>query len=164
MGAETTGRKLGIGVRLFAKAARQGVAAAATSSQPETAASGGASPSGHRPAAIFSTPAGVRQIKVKAGGFTEDAKRFGAAMLGPMAHTGSVLWLEITGLFFGLFALFFAQNVYKFRQNYAGGPEHAHFLVYAVLTVLFSAFTFTQFYKARRKEKRNRARLANPVR
>ncbi len=71
-----------------------------------------------------------------------------------MAHTGGVLWLEITGLFFALFAAFFAQNVYKFRQNYAVGPEHTHFLVYAALTVLFTGFTVTQFYKARKKEKK----------
>jgi hypothetical protein len=154
MGAKTTGRKLGIGVRLFAKAARQGVAAAANSSP--------ARPSSYR--ATASPAAAVQQAKSKAGGFANGAKRFGAAMLGPMAHTGGVLWLEITGLFFGLFALFFAQNVYRFRQDYAKGPEHAHFWVYAALAVLFSAFTATQFHKARSKERRNRARRANALR
>jgi len=190
MGAETTGRKLGIGVRLFAKAARQGAAAAAASSRPPVANSSTPRQSSSRPAA-FPSPT-IQQAKSKAGGFANGAagfangaagfangaagfangaagfangvKRFGAAMLGPMAHTGGVLWLEITGLFFGLFALFFAQNVYKFRQDYARGPEHAHFLVYAALAILFSVFTATQFYKARRKEKRNRARMAKAVR
>lgn len=176
MGAETTGRKLGIGVRLFAKAARQGAAAAAASSRPPVANSSTPRQSSSRPAA-FPAPT-IQQAKSKAGGFAKGAggfakgaggfangvKRFGAAMLGPMAHTGGVLWLEITGLFFGLFALFFAQNVYKFRQDYARGPEHAHFLVYAALAILFSVFTATQFYKARRKEKRNRARMAKAVR
>ncbi len=78
----------------------------------------------------------------------------------PLTHTGGVLWLEITGLFFALFAAFFAQNVYKFRHDYAGGPEHTHFLVYAALAILFAWFTVTSFYKARQKEKRNRARRA----
>lgn len=159
MGAETTGRKLGIGARLFAKAARQGIAAAAASSQRPATSS---PQSTYRPTSF--RPPTTGQIKTKAGGFAKGAKQFGEAVVGPVAHTGSVLWLEITGLFFGLFALFFAQNVYKFRQNYAGGPEHVHFLIYSTLTVLFSAFTVTQFYKARRKEKRNRARLANSVR
>ncbi len=77
-----------------------------------------------------------------------------------MAHTGSVLWLEITGLFFALFALFFAQNVYKFRASVKAGPDHIHFLVYSALTFLFAAFTFSQFYKARKKERKNRARRA----
>ncbi|AXC12906.1 hypothetical protein ACPOL_3621 [Acidisarcina polymorpha] len=77
-----------------------------------------------------------------------------------MAHTGGVLWLEITGLFFALFFLFFAQNVYKFRFSYKSGPDHTHFLIYSVLTVLFAAFTFSQFFKARRKEQKNRARRA----
>ena len=78
-----------------------------------------------------------------------------------MAHTGSVLWLEITGLFFAFFAAFFGQNVYKFRSAWKGGPDHIHFIVYSALTVLFVVFTVSQFYKARQKEKKNRARRAN---
>ena len=78
-----------------------------------------------------------------------------------MAHTGSVLWLEITGLFFAFFAVFFGQNVYKFRNDWKGGPDHIHFIVYSALTVLFAVFTVSQFYRARQKEKKNRARRAN---
>jgi hypothetical protein len=111
--------------------------------------------------AVHAATRAASQAKSTAGGVGRGAKRFGEAVWGPMAHTGSVLWLEITGLFFALFALFFAQNVYKFRHNYASGPEHTHFLVYSVLTLLFGAFTCSQFYKARRKEKKNRARAAN---
>ena len=62
-----------------------------------------------------------------------------------MAHTGSVLWLEITGLFFALFAAFFGQSVYKFRGDWKGGPDHTHFVIYTALTVLFSVFTVSQF-------------------
>jgi hypothetical protein len=155
MGAETTGRKVGIGMRLFARAVQQGAAAASAASRSsQTAKSPAAAQSNYHPSAAFAAPTAANQLKTKAGGVARGAKRFGEAIWGPVARTGGVLWLEITGLFFALFALFFAQNVYKFRQNYAGGPEHAHFLVYAALTVLFTAFTFTQFYKARRKEKK----------
>jgi len=151
MGAETTGRKLGIGIRLFAKAARQGVAAAASSS---AVGAGCRQPSGR--VAAFGTAVAGRRIQAKAGGFVAGAKRFAQAMLGPVAHTGGVLWLEVTGLFFGLFALFFAQNAYKFRQDCAGGPEHAHFWLYASLAALFGGFTVTQFSTARGKEKKRR--------
>ncbi len=75
-----------------------------------------------------------------------------------MAHTGSILWLEITGLFFALFAAFFGQSVYRFRSDWKGGPDHTHFVIYAALLVLFSIFTVSQFYRARQKEKKNRAR------
>jgi H+/Cl- antiporter ClcA len=95
-----------------------------------------------------------------AQGVGRGAKRFGKAVWGPMADTGSVLSLEITGLFFGLFAAFFAQYVYKFRHDYRSGPDHAHFLVYATFTLIFLWFTLGNFYKARKKEKLNRARRA----
>jgi hypothetical protein len=159
MGAETTGRKLGIGVRLFAKAARQGVAAAgAASRSAETARAGKAAPSIYRTAPGFTAPAAAQQIKSNAGGVARGAKRFGEAVWGPMAHTGGVLWLEITGLFFGLITLFFAQNVYRFRLSWKTGPDHGMFLLCAAVTALFAAFTVTQFYNARRKEKKRRGK------
>jgi len=163
MGAETTGRKLGIGLRLAAKAVKRGAAAAvASTSQPANSASPAQSNYGQKPTLAATAAAG--QAKTKAADIAKGAKRFGEAVWGPMAHTGGVLWLEITGLFFALFAIFFAQNVYKFRGAYKGGPDHVHFLIYAALAVLFAAFTLTQFYKARQKERKNRARLSSTVR
>ncbi len=91
----------------------------------------------------------------------QGTRRFGEAVWGPVAHTGSVLWLEITGLFFALFALFFGQSAYRFRTHWKAGADHIHFWIYAVLAALFAAFTASQFYRARQKEKRNRARRAN---
>jgi hypothetical protein len=148
MGAETAGRKLGIGLRLAAKAAREraGQAAAAPA------------PSPMKTQAIPAAAAAQATSKAKA--IAQGTKRFGEAVWGPMAHTGSVLWLEITGLFFALFAAFFGQNVYKFRANWKGGPDHIHFIVYSALAVLFATFTVSQFYRARQKEKKNRARRA----
>jgi hypothetical protein len=144
MGAETTGRKLGIGLRLAARALQQ--------------RAGESAPSG---AAHNTLSASVPSAaKSKARAVAQGTRKFGEAVWGPMAHTGSVLWLEITGLFFALFALFFAQNVYKFRASVKAGPDHIHFLVYSALTFLFAAFTFSQFYKARKKERKNRARRA----
>jgi len=145
----TAGRKLGIGLRLAAKAVRnyaEQAAATPNQSQPATMSV---------PAAKTSPTA---KVSVKAKGVARGAKRFGEAVWGPMAHTGGVLWLEITGLFFVLFALFFGQNVYKFRHAYVSGPDHIHFLVYSVFTLLFAWFAFSSFYKARQKEKKNRQR------
>jgi hypothetical protein len=150
MGAETAGKKLGIGLRLAAKAARERAAQAAAVPAPASIKN-------------QAIPAAAAQATSKAKAIAQGTKRFGEAVWGPMAHTGSVLWLEITGLFFALFAAFFGQNVYKFRANWKGGPDHIHFIVYSALTVLFAVFTISQFYRARQKEKKNRARRANLV-
>ncbi len=165
MRAESAGKKLGIGLRLAARAARQraaqAVAVPASSQPPSTNAS---QPRPANPANSSSVAQAAANAPKLAAGAARGAKRFGEALWGPMAHTGGVLWLEITGLFFALFAAFFAQNVYKFRIDYAGGPEHTHFLVYSALTIAFVWFTFSSFYKARQKEKRNRARRTASVR
>jgi len=149
MGAETAGRKLGIGLRLAARAARQrATQAGVTSHSPQT------------PLNTKAVTAATAQANSKAKAIAEGTKRFGEAVWGPMAHTGSVLWLEITGLFFALFAAFFGQSVYKFRSNWKSGPDHTHFVIYTALTVLFSIFTVSQFYRARQKEKAKRTRRA----
>ena len=77
------------------------------------------------------------QIGSQAATAKRGAKAFGQAFLGPFTHAGSVLWLEITGLFFALFALFFVQSVYRVRSAWRQGPEHTHLLLYAALAVGF---------------------------
>jgi hypothetical protein len=64
------------------------------------------------------------------------------------------LWLEITGLFFALFAVFFGQSVYRVRTAWRHGPEHAHLLLYAALAVAFAWFSASSFLRAYRKSKR----------
>jgi hypothetical protein len=146
--AEIAGKRLGIGLRLLGKAVRHGAAAAAASTKPDSKSAAPVSAS--RAAPVTSTVKGLAR----------GTKNFGQAVVGPVAHTSGVLWLEITGLFFALFALFFAQNTYNFRASWKTGPDHLHFLVYSGLTLLFTAFTASQFLKARQKEKKNRARQA----
>ena len=83
------------------------------------------------------------------------AKAFGQALLGPFTHAGSVLWLEITGLFFALFALFFVQSVYRVRTAWRQGPEHTHLLALrAHMAVVFAWFSVSSFTRAYRKSKR----------
>jgi hypothetical protein len=146
MGAETTGRKLGIGLRLVARAAQKRAGQASSTVTSSHALN------------TKTVPAVAAQASSRTKAIAQGTKRFGEAVWGPMAHTGSVLWLEITGLFFALFAAFFGQSVYKFRNDWKGGPDHTHFLIYAALTVLFTVFTLSQFYRARQKENRKRAR------
>ncbi len=92
------------------------------------------------------------------------AKAFGRALWDPFSHAGGVLWLEITGLFFALFTVFFVQSVYRVRAAWRQGPEHAHLLLYAALAAGFAWFSFSSFGRAYRKSKRGpRSSLRPPA-
>lgn len=146
------GRKLGIGLRVAGNIARERAAEAArrpaAQPRPETAAPRG-------PAEL---PADLKQRSRNLGqGLGRGAKNFGQSFFSPFAHAGGVLWLEITGLFFALFAAFFIQNVYQLRAQYAVGAQHRKFVLYVVLTLIFLYFSASSFIRARRKARRRRA-------
>jgi hypothetical protein len=133
------GRTLGIGVRVASNMLRDRMERAAARPQPVT-------PSIRVPQ---SNPAGNRAGNVKRG-----VKAFGHAVWSPFSHAGGILWLEITGLFFALFTLFFAQSAYRVRYSWRSGPEHAHLLLYVLLAAGFAWFSFSSFLRAYRKSKR----------
>jgi hypothetical protein len=136
MEPKKVGRTLGIGVRVASNMLRQRV---------EQAAQASAS----RPPAPPSPPLSTRVATAKRG-----AKAFGQAFLGPFTHAGKVLWLEMTGLFFALFAFFFAQSVYRVRAAWRQGPEHGHLLLYCALAAAFAWFSLSSFARAYRRSKR----------
>lgn len=147
MEPKKVGRTLGIGVRVASNMLRERVErASAAHSTPVEAGNG-------RPTAPSHTRPGIK-LDSKVAGAKRGAKAFGRAFLGPFTHAGSILWLEITGLFFALFALFFVQSVYRVRSNVWRGPEHAHLLLYTVLAVGFAWFSVSSFLRAYRKSKR----------
>ncbi len=135
MEPKKVGRTLGIGVRVASNMLRQRVeqAAEARNSRPPAP----------------SPPLSTRVVTAKRG-----VKAFGQGLLGPFTHAGKVLWLEITGLFFALFALYFAQNVYRVRAAWRQGPEHSHLLLYCALAAAFAWFSFSSFARAYRRSKR----------
>ena len=135
MEPKKVGRTLGIGVRVASNMLRQRVEQAAKARE-------------SRPPAP-SRPLSSRVVTAKRG-----AKAFGQGLLGPFTHAGKVLWLEITGLFFALFALYFAQNVYRVRAAWRQGPEHSHLLLYCALAAAFAWFSFSSFARAYRRNKR----------
>jgi hypothetical protein len=150
------GRALGIGVRVASNMVRQRVAqAAAAPPTPGTAAAPQPPEQAPPPRAPVSPPV---QRPVPGPSKTATAKRgakaFGQAVLGPFTHAGSILWLEITGLFFALFALFFVQSVYRVHTAWRQGPEHAHLLLYCLLALGFGWFSVSSFARAYRKNKR----------
>jgi hypothetical protein len=142
MEPNTLGRKLGIGVRVASKMLLDRAA------QPGPQPAPASSPQQARP------PAQVYAARGK--NVARGTRKFGESVWRPFAHASGVLWLEVTGLFFGIFTLFFATNAYKLRYQWEIGPDHRRFLVYAIVTVAFAYFTFSSFYRARKKEKLKR--------
>lgn len=144
MEPKKVGRVLGIGVRVASRMVRERVAEA--SAAPPAAANVPARPAA---AARPATPPIDRLAAARRG-----SKAFGQALLGPFTHAGGVLWLEITGMFFALFALFFVQSIYRVHTAWRHGPEHAHLLLYTLLAAGFGWFSFSSFARAYRKSKR----------
>ena len=147
MEPKKVGRTLGIGVRVASNMLRERVERAAASS-PAT------STTGNRPPMPASTSVGSIPMSRRVATAKRGAKAFGQALLGPFTHAGGVLWLEITGLFFALFALFFVQSVYRVHTAWRQGPEHTHLLLYCALAFVFAWFSVSSFARAYRKSKR----------
>jgi hypothetical protein len=148
MEPKKVGRTLGIGVRVASNMLRQRVEQAAAAHPGPVEAGNGRRAAPSRPAPVRPN-LGSRAATAKRG-----AKAFGQALLGPFTHAGSVLWLEITGLFFALFAFFFVQSIYRIRTAWRQGPEHTHLLLYGLLAAIFVWFSVSSFTRAYRKSKR----------
>jgi hypothetical protein len=143
------GRKLGIGVRVASRMAKERAA------QASAAASHAATTQTTTPPRPTSPPPPKKNYAEPARRVGEGTRRFGKAFIGPLAHVSGTLWLEITGLFFALFAVFFGQNAWRARAGMLHGPEHARFLLYAVVTLVFAYFCVSSFIKASRRGKRS---------
>lgn len=174
------GRALGFGARSAAKAL-SGAVDAATAPNPTTAkrfksdrpaasqapppSQGPVSPStAPRPndpvasaarAAAHVTARAQVSARETTKGVARGSKRFGESVLGPLSKLSKVLWLEMTGAFFGLFALFGGQAVWNHRADLhstaANHEGHIHFLVFVLLTAVFSYFCLSSFFRAYRK-------------
>jgi hypothetical protein len=73
-------------------------------------------------------------------------------MLQPVARAGNILWLQISGVFFAIFALFFLNHTWQAHRTL--GWHDGHTRVYAALGVAFTWFAVSSFWRARRKEQR----------
>jgi hypothetical protein len=97
---------------------------------------------------------GATRKVVSGGNFIRNAARggrsFGRAFWKPFSAAGRALWHEVTGLFFALFALFFAQGLWRVRHAWRLGPEHRHFEIDLAMTVLFLYFSISAFVHSRR--------------
>jgi hypothetical protein len=143
MKPQSVGRFLGVGLRVAGRMAGQRLAANAPSSSTPITVAGAGGPA--------TTSTSVHQAARNAG---DVAGRVGKGMGGfikPFRRVGGIVFLEVTGAFFFLFVILFANWAWKLRANYAHGAERSRFLVYAVLTVVFLYLSLSSFWRARRK-------------
>ncbi len=151
MRSKTLGRAVGIGLRRAGSKLieprppepEEAVAAKRASRQAEIAAK------------VQATGDRSRRIATGVGRGTGN---FARAVWNPFALATGVLWLEITGAFFALFALFFAQHLYEHRDAWAANQpgDRRHLILYVGLLAMFTYFSLSSFYRARRKQKRAR--------
>lgn len=137
MESNRVGRTIGVGMRVASGMLRDRTAQTAQTVRQEA-------------------PAHVARGIRAASGAKRGAKRFGESIWGPFAHAGGVLWLEITGVFFAMFFLFFIQSAWRIHDAWQSGPRHDRFLVFLAVAVLFLYFSGSSFYRAYRKQRKKR--------
>jgi len=147
------GRRLGIGVRIAGRIAQQ-----RAQSQPRDVASASAprGPANLPPVAAAEAPRRTPALKAaELGKRTRNVSRAAGRGVGgflrPFGRVGGILWLEVTGFFFGLFAVYFAQDMWRTHTSYMVGPQHQRFLVAAGLTLVFGYLCASAFWRARRR-------------
>ena len=87
-----------------------------------------------------------------AGGVREGSARFGKAVWRPFVKLSGVLWLEMTGVFFGLFAVTAGVGVWKSRGQFQAGGAVEHRVWFAVgMLLVFGYFSVSSFVRARRR-------------
>ncbi|WP_035349542.1 hypothetical protein [Edaphobacter aggregans] len=153
------GRALGVGARAAAKTLLTAVDAAASpnpsAQKPNTGASS-------RPAAQSGSAAVAQQVvrtaaqaRQATAGVAQGGKRFGEAVWRPLVKLSGVLWLEFTGVFFGIFAAYAGGGAWKLRAEWretaTNHDMHMHFLMAAGMALLFGYFCVTSFVRAGRR-------------
>ena len=96
--------------------------------------------------------------KAQSGGVERGLRNFGEATWRPFVRLGGVLWMEVTGVFFGIFAAFALSGVWRFhaawRLSASNAREHQGLVGSAAMALVFGYFCVSNFVRARRRERR----------
>jgi hypothetical protein len=166
------GRALGVGARAAAKTLVTAVDAATApnpSASAKTNTGTASSPSAPGAAAGKTESSGVRlaeqatrttaQVRQTGRGLKEGSRQFRKAAWGPVVKLSGVLWLELTGVFFGIFAIFAANGAWKMRGalHEAAGNHDAYvrFVLSVAMAAIFGYFCVSSFVRANRRGKRS---------
>ncbi len=151
------GRALGYGARHAAKSLLK---AADAASSPNPSAAGPSRPAS-RPATLQPTVSRVvdRVVETRrtVAQTQKHAGKLGRSVLSPVARFSSVLWLQVTGSFFMLIALFLSQGLWK-QRGAIRLPIHSHaaaiFYLQLAAFVGFAYFAVSNFVRAYLRERR----------
>jgi hypothetical protein len=152
------GRALGYGARHAAKTVLQAVEAAAAPAPEGHAARRPANTVEDVARTVGEAHRTVQQAQTQVRGAAVNAARAGGkSMFAPVKRFSGVLWLEVTGTFFTLIALFLSQSVWRLRAGFRLSPT-AHdaqkLYIYTAIFLLFAYFAVSSFVRARRRERR----------
>ena len=159
------GRALGYGARHAAKSLMQAADAASSPNRsgseqaaPNQAASGMSRPAS-RPATTKASPVVERLIETRrtVAQTQKHAGKLGRSVWTPVARFSSVLWLQVTGTFFTLLALFLSQGLWKQRGAVRlplGSHAAAMFYLQLAAFVVFTYFAISNFVRAFLRERR----------
>jgi hypothetical protein len=90
-------------------------------------------------------------------GLQRGGRRFGEAAWGPFVRLSGVVWLEVSGVFFGIFALFAGAGVWRlhgaWRATAENAATHRSFEGAVLMLAVFGYFCATSFVRARRRER-----------
>ncbi len=90
-------------------------------------------------------------------GLSRGTRRFGKEVWNPFVRLSGVLWLEVTGVFFGIFALFALAAVWRlhgaWRATATNEAAHRSLLGAVLMLALFGYFCVSSFVRARRRER-----------
>jgi hypothetical protein len=170
MDAVRFGRALGFGTRQAAKTVIGAVHAARAEnpSKPVTTATPQPTTSTAR-GSVLNPPRAVQPVTrapiqraagpiAQARGVQEGISRFKTSAVEPVVRLSSVLWLEVTGAFFAIFALAAANGVWRLRNELRTTLSHpfAHASVLGTVAIfaLFAYFSVSSFVRAHRRQRR----------
>jgi len=158
------GRALGYGARHAAKTVMSAVDAATTPDPNPKPAARPAAPvenRGNVASAVGEVAEAYRKVHAAQAHVKREAGRqawsLGKSVLTPLKDFSSVIWLQVTGLFFGLFALVMGGAVWKHREDFrlpASDPAAQHAYFYLLVFALFAYFTLSNFVRAGKRERR----------
>jgi hypothetical protein len=153
------GRALGYGARHAAKTLLQAADAASTPAAKRTAASAAAAPIRPAVAQPQAARAAERVVQTQrtVAATKKHAGKLGRSVWTPLARFSSVVWLQVTGLFFALIAMFLAQGAWKERAAMhlpLSSHAAAKFYVLAVAFAAFAYFSVSNFVRAYLRERR----------
>jgi hypothetical protein len=175
MDAVRFGRALGFGARQAVKTVTAAVSAATAENPSGKGADKGANtgPAAPRPQerpAAGTTQTATQttahkaahqaaQTVIKARGAREGLRRgnrrFGGTAWKTITRLGGVLWLEVSGVFFGVFAVFALAAVVHLRGEWhRSAAGHRQLVVALAMLAFFGYFCVSNFVYARRRERR----------